>query len=558
MKLRLAVVVGVVALVVSSFAGRAAEPDPELVSAEKVLKDAGIAADGPGLLEYFRKQTVTPEQGKELQAAVKRLGDNDFETREKATAQLKQAGRMALPFLNKAAKDPDVEVARRAAMLLEEIQATPIGTYMTAACRVLIDRRPAEATAVLLAYLPSAADETVEDAVFHALGELGLRDGKPDAVIAKALADANPLRRAAAASVVGRCPKKEDRAPAAKLLDDADTRVRYEAAHALVRSGDKDAMPALIAVLNDAPIALAWQTEEVLFRLAGDLPNPPSLGTGTKEERKACREAWDKWWKANEAKVDLTKIKTEEPLRGLTLTTEYDGDEGGRVWEFGPDKKVRWQIKGLNGPNDVQLLPGGRVLIAERNGNVVTERDREGKVLWEYKVQNSAIAAQRLPNGNTLVCTFNEVLEVSPDKKVVHQLAEGNGLRHAIRIKNGNIMYVTAGGNVVEITAEFKPVRTITPAEHAGGAGYWASVEPLPNGRLLVALGTSNKVVEIDGTGKILWQVDSPNAVFATRLRNGNTLVSNFEGRVILEYNREGKEVGKIQLSGRPFTFRRY
>jgi hypothetical protein len=558
MKLRLAAVVGVVALVLSVAPFRAAEPDTELVNAEKVLKEAGIATDGPGLLDYFRKQTVTADQEKELQAAVRRLGDNDFETREKATAQLKQAGRIALPFLNKAVKDPDVEVARRAAMLLEEIQLTPIGTYMTAACRLLIERRPAGATAVLLAYLPNAADETVEDAVFHALGELGLRDGKPDAAVTKALADPNPLRRAVAASVVGRCPNKDDRAPAVKLLADPDARVRYEAAGALMRSGDKAALPPLIALLTDAPLALAWQAEELLFRLAGDQPNPPSLGTGNEDERKKCREAWDKWWKANEAKVDLAKIKTEEPLRGLTVTTEYDGDQGGRVWEFGPDNKVRWEIKNLNGPNDVQLLPGGRVLIAERNGNVVTERDREGKVLWEYKVQNSAIAAQRLPNGNTLVCTFSELFEVSPDKKVVHQLMEQNGLRHAIRIKNGNILYVTAGGTVVELSPDFKQVRTITPAEHAGGAGYWASVEPLPNGRLLVALGSSGKVVEIDGTGKILWQIDSPNAVFATRLRNGNTLVSNFEGKVLLEYNREGKQVGNITLAGRPFVFRRY
>jgi HEAT repeat protein len=557
MKLRLAVVVGAVALVLSN-AARAAEPDPELVSAEKVLKDAGVAADGPGLLDYFRKQTLTPDQEKELQAAVKRLGDNDFETREKATAQLKQAGRMALPYLNKAAKDPDVEIARRAEMILEEIKLTPVATLMSAACRLLVVRRPAGAPEVLLAYLPNAADETVEEAVFQALASLGLRDGKPDAAITKALADANTLRRAAAASVVGRCPKKEDRAPAVKLLDDADARVRYEAANALLRSGDKAAMPTLIALLGDAPVALAWQVEEVLFRLAGDQENPPSLGSGDKDERKKCREAWEKWWKANEAKVDLAKLKTEEPLRGLTLTTEYDGDEGGRVWEFGPDGKVRWQIKNLSGPNDVQLLPGGRVLVAERNGNVVTERDREGKVLWEYKVQNNAIAAQRLPNGNTLVCTFNELYEVSPEKKVIHQHMDQNGFRHAIRIKNGNILYVSAAGNVVELSPEFKAVRTITPEAHAGGAGYWASVEPLPNGRLLVALGSSGKVVEIDGTGKIHWQVDSPNAVYATRLRNGNTLVSNFEGRVLLEYNRDGKEVGKIQLSGRPFVFRRY
>ncbi|HZQ36136.1 MAG TPA: hypothetical protein VFD32_09405, partial [Dehalococcoidia bacterium] len=93
---------------------------------------------------------------------------------------------------------------------------------------------------------------------------------------------------------------------------------------------------------------------------------------------------------------------------------------------------------------------------------------------------------------------------------------------------------------------------------HASGAGYWASIEALPNGRFLVALGTSNKVVEIDANGKIHWQCDCQNAVFAARLRNGNTLVSNFEAKLLIEFDRNGKEVGRTQLSGRPFVFKRY
>jgi hypothetical protein len=101
-------------------------------------------------------------------------------------------------------------------------------------------------------------------------------------------------------------------------------------------------------------------------------------------------------------------------------------------------------------------------------------------------------------------------------------------------------------------------VRSITPEAHGPGAGYWASVEPLPNGRFLLALGTSGKVIEIDGTGKIVWQCDVPNVVFAARLRNGNTLVSSFEGRVLIEYDRNSKEVSQTKLLGRPFAFKRY
>jgi hypothetical protein len=125
-------------------------------------------------------------------------------------------------------------------------------------------------------------------------------------------------------------------------------------------------------------------------------------------------------------------------------------------------------------------------------------------------------------------------------------------------LRNGNILFVAANGEIVELDATFKQVRSITPEAHGNGAGYWASIEPLPNGRFLVALGTSGKVVEVDAKGKIQWQCDCTNAVFATRLRNGNTLVSNFEGRMLLEFDRGGKEVNRIQLAGRPFVFKRY
>ena len=39
-----------------------------------------------------------------------------------------------------------------------------------------------------------------------------------------------------------------------------------------------------------------------------------------------------------------------------------------RLWEFGPDGKARWKLDRLLGPMDAQVLPSGRVLIAEYQG----------------------------------------------------------------------------------------------------------------------------------------------------------------------------------------------
>jgi hypothetical protein len=349
------------------------------------------------------------------------------------------------------------------------------------------------------------------------------------------------------------------------LLSDPDASVRLRAGEACIVGRDKAGVPVLVALLGEAPVRQAWRAEDLLFRVASSGPSrdsgPPAaaLGAGDPDARRRCHEAWLAWWKKSEGRIDLARVNLADPVRGLTLYCEYDGNAGGgRVWLAGPDGRMRWEINGLSGPNDARLLPGGRVLIAERNANRVTERDPTGKVLWEKRIATGAIAADRLPNGNTLVTTWNQIVEVTPDGRTVWTYTERAGLRHGYRLRNGHVLGITGSGSVVELDAAGRKVRTVTPAEFASGAGYWGTAEQLPSGRFLLALGTSRKVVEVDAAGKTVWQVDVPNVVFATRLRNGNTLVCNFEEHLVVELDRAGKVVSKQKLAGRPFAARRY
>lgn len=256
--------------------------------------------------------------------------------------------------------------------------------------------------------------------------------------------------------------------------------------------------------------------------------------------------------------MDLARLAHEEPTRGLSLVCEYDGAAGGgRVCEFSREGQLRWQVAGLQGPNDVQMLPNGRILVAERNGGQVTECDRRGEIHWKHAVP-SPITCQRLPGGNTLIATFSDLLEVSPTGKTIHSYQHRSGYRHAVRLRNGNVVFVASNGEIGELDASWKLLRTITPKSWGNGAGYWASIEPLPGGRYLVVYGGSNKIVEVDLTGSIVWQCSQASPVFATRLRNGNTLISCFEGRSVVEVDRQGKEISKLTLQGRPFVVRRY
>jgi hypothetical protein len=79
-----------------------------------------------------------PNLEEEVKAQISNLGSEEFETREKATARLRELGPQAVPYLSEAAKADDEEVKTRAEALLAELKeakdesegdedSTPIG-----------------------------------------------------------------------------------------------------------------------------------------------------------------------------------------------------------------------------------------------------------------------------------------------------------------------------------------------------------------------------------------------------------------------------------------------
>src|SRR5207248_4465844 len=136
------------------------------------------------------------------------------------------------------------------------------------------------------------------------------------------------------------------------------------------------------------------------------------------------RAAWEKWYDANAAGLELTKLAGERPC-GHTLAVLLDL---GKVIDLDAAKKVCWQIEGLKFPLDAQILPGKRVLIAEYEGDLVTERDSKGRVIWERPV-GAPLCAQRLANGNTFIATPAMLVEVDPQGKEVWSYISRNGAR---------------------------------------------------------------------------------------------------------------------------------
>jgi outer membrane protein assembly factor BamB len=406
-----------------------------------------------------------------------------------------------------------------------------------AAARLLVVRKPEGVVKVLLDYLPSADDESVAEEVRNTLAVVALKDGRIDPLILEAAADKNAAKRAAAGVVLARSGGEEHRPAVRKLLEDADPTVRLRVGLMLVAQKEKNAIPVLIDLLAKLPQEEIWPIEDILYRLAQD--KAPTVDTGPDGDvAKNYRDAWAKWWQANEEKIDLAKIDLNAAQLGYTLLILLDANT---VMEIDKDKKVRWKIDNLQFPLDAQMLPGEHVLIAEHNGNVVTERSRDGKVLWKKEIAEP-LMAQRLRNGHTFIGTRSQLVEVDQKGKEVftYSRPDGDAIMKAVKLPNGDMAAITDAGVYVRLNAAGKEIKT-----YAASLQYYGGrLEVLPNGHLLLPRTQNNDVIELDTEGKptkFRAQFNAPIA--AVRLPNGNTLITSMSQQKTLEVDKAGAKV---------------
>jgi hypothetical protein len=526
---------------------------------ERTLRDARVGTDGPSLLEFFRKRTVSGADRDKMLALIKQLGDDSFDEREKASAELIALGTRAESFLRDAAEHSrDAEIKRRAEDCLSQLSKESNPALLAAAARVLGARKPDGAAEVLLAYLPEAPGELVADEVCSALAAVALKNGKADPALLKALTDKLPAKRAAAAVALCRAAAKEHLPEVRKLLQDRETTVRLRVALALALARDKEAVPALIDLLVDLPESQAYEAEDILRALAEDAAPDVPLGKEA-DERKKARDAWEKWWKKSGDKVDMAKL-ADGISSGRTLIVVRDAAPGkvleGHVVEVGRDGKVRWKLDGVPGVVDAQRLPGGRILLLESSNRRITERNTKGDIVWEKPlpvvagVAGVPMAAQRLANGNTFVATRTHVFEMDRDGKEVWNYRPTVGSIYAARkSRTGEVAIVTLKATCVLLDAKGKETTTFTACHPVAGG----SIDLLANGNVLVPNYTQNKVVEYDNKGKVVWEANVERPGSAMRLANGHTLVSSPLSKRVVELDRDGKEVWKCEMEGRPY-----
>ena len=213
--------------------------------------------------------------------------------------------------------------------------------------------------------------------------------------------------------------------------------------------------------------------------------------------------------------------------------------EGNKVAIVAANGSVEWEFDAQT-PQDCWFLPNGHVLFCYRGGAREVSRDKQ--VVWEYKAppQAQCHSCQPLPDGLVLVaeCGMSRLVEVGRDGQVAREIkvaSQAKNMGHQFRGTRK-----TADGHywvclmdekkIVELSSAGTLLREI-PVD-----GFPHAAVKLPDGHLLITLGTAGKVIELDENLKIAWELGENEApgnplrlpAGCQRLPNGHTIICNY------------------------------
>ncbi|MBI2804363.1 MAG: PQQ-binding-like beta-propeller repeat protein [Planctomycetes bacterium] len=524
---------------------------------EAILRRAKLPTDADGLVKFLNARILPESERPKIAGLVNTLGVGHYRTRELALRALVKRGPAVLEVVRSQIPLPAVwqadtekrystELIRRAEQAIQSIrEQEPEPAVIAAAVRVAAAREAPGLVEAMIGYLPFAEQDGLVEELRIALTRLGVKDGKADPQLRAALADRAPVRRAIAAEVLTRIAYADHKAALHKTLADPDPVVRFRLARALAMTRHREAIPVLINSIPDLPVNVAWQAEDFLFKLAGKIAPPPVAMGNAPEARGKCRDAWLSWWNKQKENADLTNLKDPPRLLGRTLIVLLDQNT---VLELGPDNVPRWEVKNLVFPLDAQLIGDDHVLVAEYRANRVSERNARGETVWQKGVVGPLVA-QRLDNGNTFVVNDHQFLEFDKNGIEVFNVTfpgVDRKIMKAMKLPNGEIIAMLADARVVRFDARGNEIHAFQI--NLGLRLFGGRIHMLPNGRVLIPHSAENKVVEYDARGKIVWEVPFDQPVIATRLPNGNTLITSMEPGVgAVEVDRAGIHVWSYQ-----------
>lgn len=252
----------------------------------------------------------------------------------------------------------------------------------------------------------------------------------------------------------------------------------------------------------------------------------------------------------------------------------------------GEDGSVEWKMD--LPASDGWVLPNGNVLLALYkcegfpNGGAVEVERASKKIVFRYKgSQKETSAVQKLASGNYLVTELGptpQVVEVKADGEVVKTTPlacqKENAhmqTRMARQLPNGNLIAPHLLDFAVK---EYEPVtgkvlKTFPTDDRGREKRDWPfTAIRLTNGNTVIGCTNGNRVIEIDGDGKIVWSVTNEDlgeellrdACGVQRLANGNTVITSYYAKgeqvKLTEVTRDKKVVWRY--AGMPAGFHHF
>lgn len=507
--------------------------------------------DGERLLEEFKSRATSDDDLLKITALIAQLGYDKPEARDGAVQALIAIGGPAASLLRRAVNDADPRVGPLAARCLDSIEKDIPASMPAAAPRLLGLRKPPGTVETLLMYLPFCESADLAEQLTDILSAVACPGGKADEALVKALDNKVATRRALAVLALCRAKAVGELPAVRKLLKDPDLTVQLRAAQGLASLGEKDAVPAMIALLKDLPLSMAWDVEDYLGDLAGDKAPVELLSEDLASRGKAVA-AWNKWWGENQKSVTLGNGAAGRRELGQYLLVENYNQvfARGRVLEVDQSGKVLWEIRNLNFPNDAQVLRNGHVLIVEQQSRV-SERDKTGKVVGLDRNYPNVFHVERLRDGTTFVACRNQLqmIDAKGNPTMTYNYTS-NSILAARRFRDGSMAIVSYGGQYIRLDRGGKEVKN-------GQFASWGNYSPngaevLPGDRAIVADGRMNRVTEIGLDGRASWECPVTYPLSPTLATNGNVVVTATNNTAIIEIDRKGKVV----KDWKGFTFR--
>lgn len=497
---------------------------------ERELNSRGITPDADGVRNYLRLLTPTEAQRREAAAMVGKLGHQSYSVRETATRQLLAIPHPPVEVLKKAAAGNDPEVRWRAGNILR-VHAARATPTLHAVLAVIAEKKLTGLTAEVLSAIPQ-----LERPFGTRLGRRALRATatKDDLeLLKKSTGSAQVEIRAAAVSALAAVAEPGAFDALRPFLSDKEPSdvVRLAAARAFASAGKREAVAALVRLLESDDVTLRTQSSITLYAFTGK-----RFGFAAYDDpanRAKSVKKWREWLSGSGKTAELhhpLKIPYGESYLNGHLLLAYGYRN--KVAEFDAAGKEIWTYE-AKGAYSAEKLPNGNILIGCYAQKEVLEVTPEKKVVWRMTVPAS-LNARPLANGNILIAchTSKEVWEVSRDKKVVWKYKHDSNCYDAHRLPNGNTM-ISSDKGIIEVTPAGKTVWEYTDIGRSYG------VQPLANGNILVAAYSKGEVIEITRMKKVVWthKISSPFDVY--RLPNGNTLITSSSG--FNEVDRDGK-----------------